>query len=222
MGKPTASFISIPRIAVARARSPRAPAAPAADSARAWSRSSTSARCCTRAAVSCSPSPAWTPSQRTHACASRQPPGRGSAGLRRRVAAVRDLRSPSRGLPAAGQRARPARIRCGSRTARQRAGLPPEAPAGRGHRAQLSACAGAGRPNTSAGSRRRRGVVCNACESGAFYALRAGLWLPGRRARVPAGNAPDGSELTLRQVERAIGDTAEHHAHVRLRPLLAA
>jgi DNA repair protein RecO (recombination protein O) len=38
----------------------------------------------------------------------------------------------------------------------------------------------------------------------------------------PLAQAPDGSERVLRQVERAIGETSEHHAHVRLRPLLAA
>jgi DNA repair protein RecO (recombination protein O) len=30
-----------------------------------------------------------------------------------------------------------------------------------------------------------------------------------------------GSELALRQAERAIAETVEHHAHVRLRPAAA-
>jgi DNA repair protein RecO (recombination protein O) len=38
----------------------------------------------------------------------------------------------------------------------------------------------------------------------------------------PLAQAPDASDRALRQAERAIGETAEHHAHVRLRPLLRA
>ena len=38
----------------------------------------------------------------------------------------------------------------------------------------------------------------------------------------PLAQAPDASDRALRQVERAIGETAEHHAHVRFRPLLVA
>ena len=37
----------------------------------------------------------------------------------------------------------------------------------------------------------------------------------------PLAQAPDASELALAQAERAITETAEHHAHVRLRPLLS-
>jgi DNA repair protein RecO (recombination protein O) len=33
----------------------------------------------------------------------------------------------------------------------------------------------------------------------------------------PLADAPAGSERTLREVERAVGDTLEYHAHVRLR-----
>jgi DNA repair protein RecO (recombination protein O) len=33
----------------------------------------------------------------------------------------------------------------------------------------------------------------------------------------PLRETPQASELALRQAERAIGETAEHHAHVRLR-----
>jgi DNA repair protein RecO (recombination protein O) len=36
----------------------------------------------------------------------------------------------------------------------------------------------------------------------------------------PLARAPDASDRTLRQAERAIVETAEHHGHVRLRPLL--
>ena len=34
----------------------------------------------------------------------------------------------------------------------------------------------------------------------------------------PLAEAPSAEEPALRQVERAIGETLEHHAHVRLRP----
>ena len=146
------------------------------------------------------------------------------AGLRRRVAAVRDRRAASRGVPAAGQRAR----RCSSPTPRThgpatgwpsassccwpRASCPSSPPA---------RCAG--RPSTSAGSRPPPAA------SSAARARRprsrstrrpTGSW--SARSGRPLAEAPDGSELALRQVERAIGETAEHHAHVRLRPLLAA
>jgi DNA repair protein RecO (recombination protein O) len=37
----------------------------------------------------------------------------------------------------------------------------------------------------------------------------------------PLAQAPAASHRALRQAERAIVETAEHHAQVRLRPLLA-
>ena len=36
----------------------------------------------------------------------------------------------------------------------------------------------------------------------------------------PLAQAPEAPEAALRQAERAISETAEHHAHVRLRRLL--
>ena len=50
---------------------------------------------------------------------------------------------------------------------------------------------------------------------GDAYRFLVDAWAP------PLAQAPEGSERVLRQVERAIGETAEHHAQVRLRPLLA-
>jgi len=38
----------------------------------------------------------------------------------------------------------------------------------------------------------------------------------------PLAGAPSASGRALRQVERAIMETLEHHAHVRLRPAVAA
>ena len=88
---------------------------------------------------------------------------------------------------------------------------------------QLSACAVCGETEHLSGfSGAAGGVVCNACESGAFTLSEQAYGFLVGALGSPLANAPDGSELTLRQVERAIGDTAEHHAHVRLRPLLAA
>jgi DNA repair protein RecO (recombination protein O) len=88
---------------------------------------------------------------------------------------------------------------------------------------QLAACAECGEQEHLRGfSPAAGGVVCSSCEGAAFsldedsYAfLVAAL---GR----PLADAPDCPERALRQVERAIVETAEHHAHVRLRPLMAA
>jgi DNA repair protein RecO (recombination protein O) len=88
---------------------------------------------------------------------------------------------------------------------------------------QLAACALCGETDHLGGfSGAAGGVVCNSCEAAAFpLDEEAYRFLVGALG-VSLAQAPDGSERTLRQVERAIGETAEHHAHVRLRPLLAA
>ena len=60
------------------------------------------------------------------------------------------------------------------------------------------------------------------CEAAAFpLDEEAYGFLVGALGR-PLAQAPRASERALRQAERAISETAEHHAHVRLRPLLAA
>jgi DNA repair protein RecO (recombination protein O) len=88
---------------------------------------------------------------------------------------------------------------------------------------QLAACAVCGETEHLSGfSGAAGGVVCNACESGAFSLSEDAYAFLVIALGSPLAQAPDGSEITLRQVERAIGDTAEHHAHVHLRPLLAA
>jgi DNA repair protein RecO (recombination protein O) len=85
---------------------------------------------------------------------------------------------------------------------------------------QLGACASCGtREQLQSFSAAAGGVVCAACASGGFP-----LDPDAYRFLVAAlGNslaqAPEASERVLRQVERAISETAEHHAHVRLRPL---
>ncbi len=66
------------------------------------------------------------------------------------------------------------------------------------------------------------GVVCSACESSAFVLGEAAYgFLVGALGR-PLANAPQAPPQALRQAERAIRETAEHHAHVRLAPLALA
>jgi DNA repair protein RecO (recombination protein O) len=88
---------------------------------------------------------------------------------------------------------------------------------------QLAACTACGETEHLSGfSGAAGGVVCNACEAGSFSLSQDAYGFLVSALGSPLAQAPDGAERTLRQVERAIGDTAEHHAHVRLRPLLAA
>jgi DNA repair protein RecO (recombination protein O) len=88
---------------------------------------------------------------------------------------------------------------------------------------QLAACALCGDPEHLQGfSGAAGGVVCSACEAAAFPLEEGAYRFLVGALGASLAEAPDGSERELRQVERAIGETAEHHAHVRLRPLLAA
>ena len=88
---------------------------------------------------------------------------------------------------------------------------------------QLAACAVCGETEHLRGfSGAAGGVVCSSCEAASFpLGEDAYQFLVGALG-APLARAPDASELALRQAERAIAETAEHHAHVRLRPLLAA
>jgi DNA repair protein RecO (recombination protein O) len=85
---------------------------------------------------------------------------------------------------------------------------------------QLASCAGCGETEHLRGfSAAAGGVVCSSCEAAAFPLGQEGHdFLVGALGR-PLAEAPDASELALAQAERAITETAEHHAHVRLRPL---
>jgi DNA repair protein RecO (recombination protein O) len=88
---------------------------------------------------------------------------------------------------------------------------------------QLAACAVCGETEHLQGfSGAAGGVVCSACEAAAFVLHEDAYRFLVDALGSPLAEAPDGSERVLRQVERAIGDTAEHHAQVRLRPLLVA
>ncbi|MBV9167005.1 MAG: DNA repair protein RecO [Solirubrobacterales bacterium] len=88
---------------------------------------------------------------------------------------------------------------------------------------QLGACASCGeRQGLFAFSAAAGGVVCDSCAAGGFALdAQAYRFLVSALAN-PLVEAPEASELVLRQVERALRETAEHHAHVRLRPLVGA
>jgi DNA repair protein RecO (recombination protein O) len=85
---------------------------------------------------------------------------------------------------------------------------------------QLAACASCGESEHLSGfSGAAGGVVCSACEASAFpLGAEAYGFLLDALGR-PLAEAPQASASALRQAERAIGETAEHHAHVRLRPV---
>lgn len=61
------------------------------------------------------------------------------------------------------------------------------------------------------------GVVCPACEAGSFDLSEEAHGFMVEALAKPLAEAPVAAELALRQVERAIGSTLEHHAHVQLR-----
>jgi DNA repair protein RecO (recombination protein O) len=83
---------------------------------------------------------------------------------------------------------------------------------------ELASCAGCGEADHLTGfSGAAGGVVCGSCEAGSF-----GLSEDAHRFMVealaqPLAEAPSAEPLALRQVERAVGETLEHHAHVQLR-----
>jgi DNA repair protein RecO (recombination protein O) len=85
---------------------------------------------------------------------------------------------------------------------------------------QLAACADCGEREHLAGfSGASGGVVCSACEASAFaLGQEAHDFLVGALGR-PLADAPDAPPRALAQAERAILETLEHHAHLRLRPV---
>ncbi|MBI5106247.1 MAG: DNA repair protein RecO, partial [Solirubrobacterales bacterium] len=87
---------------------------------------------------------------------------------------------------------------------------------------QLSACASCGDRDHVAGfSGAAGGIVCTACEAGSFpLPEEAHVFLTGALA-APLRDAPAASPRALRLAERAINETVEHHAHVRLRAAIA-
>jgi DNA repair protein RecO (recombination protein O) len=84
---------------------------------------------------------------------------------------------------------------------------------------QLSACASCGEAEHLVGfSGAAGGVVCGGCEASAFPLEQpAHEFMVGALGR-PLSETPSGPERALGQVERAVAETLEHHAHVRLMP----
>ncbi|MGZ4268640.1 MAG: DNA repair protein RecO [Solirubrobacteraceae bacterium] len=85
---------------------------------------------------------------------------------------------------------------------------------------QLGACAACGeREHLSGFSGAAGGVVCPACEAGAFplHAETHAFMVDALGRGLAEGPGAPADERTLRQAERAISDTVEHHAGVRLR-----
>jgi DNA repair protein RecO (recombination protein O) len=86
---------------------------------------------------------------------------------------------------------------------------------------QLGGCASCGTRGRVRGfSAAAGGVICDSCEAAAFALDQESYDFLVAALGAPLAQAPPASERALRQVERAISDTAEHHAHVRLRPLV--
>ena len=85
---------------------------------------------------------------------------------------------------------------------------------------QLAACASCGEREHLAGfSGAAGGVVCSSCEAASFpLSQEAHDFLVGALGR-PLAEAPAAPPRALAQAERAILDTLEHHAHLRLRPV---
>ena len=86
---------------------------------------------------------------------------------------------------------------------------------------QLSACVVCGETEDLRGfSSAAGGVVCASCQTAAFVLEEESYRFLVAALGSPLAQAPRASPRALRQVERAIAETAEHHANVRLRPLL--
>ncbi len=84
---------------------------------------------------------------------------------------------------------------------------------------QLGACAGCGEREHLVGfSGASGGVVCGACEAASFPLDPDAYSFMTNALGLPLADAPDAPELALGQVERAISETLEHHAHLRLMP----
>jgi DNA repair protein RecO (recombination protein O) len=84
---------------------------------------------------------------------------------------------------------------------------------------ELAACARCGEAQHLAGfSGAAGGVVCAACEAGSFSLSEDAHRFMAAAIAKPLAEAPGAEERSLRQVERAVGETLEHHAHVQLRP----
>ena len=83
---------------------------------------------------------------------------------------------------------------------------------------ELASCARCGEAEHLAGfSGAAGGVVCASCEAGSFPLSEEAHRFMVEALAQPLAEAPAAEPLALRQVERAVGETLEHHAHVQLR-----
>ena len=83
---------------------------------------------------------------------------------------------------------------------------------------ELASCAHCGEADHLSGfSGAAGGVVCASCEAGAFPLCEEAHRFMVEAIGSPLAEAPEAGERALRQVERAVGETLEHHAHVQLR-----
>jgi DNA repair protein RecO (recombination protein O) len=83
---------------------------------------------------------------------------------------------------------------------------------------ELASCARCGEPDGLVGfSGAAGGVVCAACERSAFELSGEAHRFMVEALGSPLASAPSASARALRQAERAVSETLEHHAHVRLR-----
>ena len=85
---------------------------------------------------------------------------------------------------------------------------------------QLAGCASCGdREHIMGFSGAAGGVVCGACEASAFPLDEGAHAFMVAALGRPLAEAPEAEPRALAQAERAILETLEHHAHLRLRPV---
>jgi len=83
---------------------------------------------------------------------------------------------------------------------------------------ELASCTNCGEAEHLVGfSGSAGGVVCASCEASSFELTEAAHGFMVAALAKPLSEAPEADPLALRQVERAVGETLEHHAHVQLR-----
>jgi len=86
---------------------------------------------------------------------------------------------------------------------------------------QLGSCASCGEPDHLTGfSGAAGGVVCAACEASAFALDEDAHEFMVTALNSSLADAPTAPAGALRQAERAILETVEHHAHLHLRPAM--
>src|SRR3954471_17564940 len=86
---------------------------------------------------------------------------------------------------------------------------------------QLAACATCGARDDLVGfSGAAGGVVCTACEASSFPLDAVAHEFLAGALGAPLAATPAAPDRALRQAERAIAETVEHHAGVRLRPAI--